>query len=833
MMHSYQAGWVHKEIASKLERFLQDAIDKKSPRLIIQMPPRSGKSQLTSVFFPAWALGKYPWLEIIAASYSASLAVNFSRQVRHTLRERRYRNMFHDTRLDDESQSADGWRTTKGGMYLPVGVGGPATGRGAHCVVLDEGVYTAEGRISAYELVKSLEEVEQPQFVLSYNGASFQWSPVDAACFRRVEEYYVCRIEGGRVLRATGEHPVCVGSERGRPVYCRMDELRVGSSVVVVAGEDAGDSTSDEVVREVPGVREGLHEEPEQVLGGRARLQGAGAYLLRCLREGVSFSAGYGRPYLRRVWRSVSSRQERSGEERSAWSPAVLLKRLLWRSSVKDVCRGGSPSVLSGDTYLYALRERIRAQKLSGELREDGSAVLFSRVLRGGVERPAVVPFQGAGGVEVVPDGVQAGSERSAFRGFGLRLLRGACERLTSFGWRQGEQQGRESSACVPELPCAAPPNPTYSRVTSIEKIASPTWVCDFQVRETHNFVVSGVSTSNCLLIDDPIKNAEEAESATTRESIKDWYRTTAYTRLAPGGGALVIQTRWHTDDLAGWLEAESDSGEGDKFEVIRYPAIAVEDELYREKGEPLHPERYGREDMLRIKRAVGPRAWSALYQQNPLNDEASYFSQDMFRLYTPPAPRKLGVYAAFDLAVGQREANDYTVGVVIGVDSSDTIYVLDMVRGRWNSLQIVDEIVKLHKRHKPNMIGLEKGQIQLAIGPYLQKRIADDKLWDLAIRDLPTGRRDKQSRARSIQGRMAQGRVKFPKDAPWLSDMMAEMMSFPVGKHDDIVDAIAHLGLWLNDMSTPMVHEQGRLPSWRDKLRGFLPATRKTPMSV
>jgi predicted phage terminase large subunit-like protein len=295
----------------------------------------------------------------------------------------------------------------------------------------------------------------------------------------------------------------------------------------------------------------------------------------------------------------------------------------------------------------------------------------------------------------------------------------------------------------------------------------------------------------------------------------------------------LVIQTRWHTDDLAGWLETESDSGEGDKFEVIRYPALAVEDELYRKKGESLHPERYGREDMLRIKRAVGPRAWSALYQQNPLNDEASYFTQGMFRMYEPPAPRKLGVYAAFDLAVGQREANDYTVGVVIGVDSSDTIYVLDMVRGRWNSLQIVDEIVKLHQRHKPNMIGLEKGQIQLAIGPYLQKRIADDKLWDLAIRDLPTGRRDKQSRARSIQGRMAQGRVKFPKDAPWLPDMMAEMMSFPVGKHDDIVDALAHLGLWLNDMSTPVAHEQGRLPSWRDKLRDFLPATRKTPMSV
>ena len=150
---------------------------------------------------------------------------------------------------------------------------------------------------------------------------------------------------------------------------------------------------------------------------------------------------------------------------------------------------------------------------------------------------------------------------------------------------------------------------------------------------------------AHILLVDDPIKNFEEADSVVTRESIWNWWTTTAYTRLAPGGGILVIQTRWHQDDLSGRLitqmedairAGETSAGETyyDNWEIIRYPAIADADEPYRKAGEALHPDRYPVEALQRIKASVNPRDWAALYQQTPTLDEGAYFRRDFFRYW-------------------------------------------------------------------------------------------------------------------------------------------------------------------------------------------------------
>ncbi len=147
---------------------------------------------------------------------------------------------------------------------------------------------------------------------------------------------------------------------------------------------------------------------------------------------------------------------------------------------------------------------------------------------------------------------------------------------------------------------------------------------------------VGGPMTGNgahILVIDDPVKNAQEAESETIREGHEQWYNSTAYTRLAPGGGVLFIMTRWHHDDLAGRLLKKMAEG-GDQWEVVSYPAVAMEDEPYRRKGEALHPERYDEIALNRIQKAVGERTWWSLYQQQPTPDEGSYFMRDMLRMY-------------------------------------------------------------------------------------------------------------------------------------------------------------------------------------------------------
>lgn len=339
---------------------------------------------------------------------------------------------------------------------------------------------------------------------------------------------------------------------------------------------------------------------------------------------------------------------------------------------------------------------------------------------------------------------------------------------------------------------------------------------------------------ANLLIIDDPVKNSEEAESQTARENLKDWYSSTAYTRLAPGGGVLVIQTRWHDDDLSGWLERQESEGKGDTWEIVRYPAEATADETYRRKGDPLHAARYPIDALKRIKRAVGPRVWQSLYQQNPVAEDGEYFRKDMFRWYDGAAAMRykmvpMRIYSAWDFAIGKGDRNDWTVGITVGVDSEDNMWVLDMRRGRWDTFEIVENLLSVHRTFRPDTIGLERGQLSMAIGPYLQKRIREEKLWDMNIKDLPTGRRDKEARARAIQGRMQQGRVHFPKDEEWCDILSQEMLRFPNGVHDDCVDALAWVGLMLQDMIVPAI---ARTPDplqkgWKKKLRGVVTSSR------
>lgn len=339
---------------------------------------------------------------------------------------------------------------------------------------------------------------------------------------------------------------------------------------------------------------------------------------------------------------------------------------------------------------------------------------------------------------------------------------------------------------------------------------------------------------AHVLVIDDPVKNREDAESTHARESTWDWYTSTAYTRLAPGGGILVILTRWHDDDLAGrLLKAAADHGE--QWEVVNYPARAEVDEEFRKAGEALHPERYSVEALSRIEKAVGPRDWSALYQQNPVADDGDYFTRGMIQYFDRDEIDldRMKFYCAWDLAIGKRDRNDYTVGIVVGVDESDCMYVVDMVRGRFDGFELVEQILDLYEVWKPSIIGIEKGHIEMALGPFLEKRVRERGLYEAYFKDLKTGRRDKEARARAIQGRMQQGMVFVPREENFTGPLVAELLRFPNGVHDDQVDALAWIGLMMTEFST-FVEKIEHVPSWRDRLPGLLRGERtKSAMSA
>lgn len=298
---------------------------------------------------------------------------------------------------------------------------------------------------------------------------------------------------------------------------------------------------------------------------------------------------------------------------------------------------------------------------------------------------------------------------------------------------------------------------------------------------------------ADLAVIDDPVRSREDADSELIREKHWDWYRSDLYSRLKPGGRVVLIQTRWHEDDLAGRLLAAMSHG-GDQWNVINLPAIAeTEDALGRLPGEPLWPEWQGLEALERIRSTVAPRDWTALYQQRPAPEEGDYFKADWLHSYIQHPPLdQLAVYGASDYAVTSN-GGDYTTHVVVGMDPSGRMYVLDLWRKQASSDVWIDAFCDLVRKWKPREWAEETGQIKAGVGPWIdrQQRVRQAYVYR---RVFPT-RGDKAVRAQSIRGRMAVDGLYLPSIAPWVPDFRSELLGFPASKHDDQVDALGLIG--------------------------------------
>lgn len=310
----------------------------------------------------------------------------------------------------------------------------------------------------------------------------------------------------------------------------------------------------------------------------------------------------------------------------------------------------------------------------------------------------------------------------------------------------------------------------------------------------------SGVGTAmtgrgaDLLLIDDPVKDREEADSELRRDRVWDWYRSTAYTRLSPNGRVVVIQTRWHEDDLSGRL-LEQMKDDGDQWEVLSLPAIV--------NGEPLWGERFTLDRLDAIKRTVGPREWSALYMQSPQPDEGTFFQRSWLKEWIEK-PKNLRIYGTSDYAVTDG-GGDYTVHRVWGVDPKGAIYRLDGWRGQTSADVWIESKLDLIAKHKPLAWFGESGVIQKAVEPMLLRRMRERRVhcrleWVPSIHD-------KATRARGFQSRAAMGEVWFEPGAD-----VAEFLVFPAGKHDDDVDAASLMGRAL-DMAHPAILQTANQP--------------------
>ena len=313
-------------------------------------------------------------------------------------------------------------------------------------------------------------------------------------------------------------------------------------------------------------------------------------------------------------------------------------------------------------------------------------------------------------------------------------------------------------------------------------------------------------------IIDDPIRSRQDADSELIRDRIWDWYINDFRTRLVPGAAEILIQTRWHEDDLAGRALNHS------KWHVISLPAIAEEnDQLGREVGEPLwDDDAYGYGEQIQdLRRNTPARTWSALYQQRPAPEDGDYFKAEWLRPYEKtPALDTLRVYGGSDYAV-TADGGDFTVHAVVGIDPEGRMYLLDLWRKQASSDVWVEAFCDLVKQWKPIGWAEEHGQIKSGVGPFLEKRQRERKAY--VMREQFPTRGDKAVRAQSIRGRMALEGLYVPHSATWYPELRSELLSFPAGKHDDQVDALGLVGQLLDKMMSgnhPAKAEADKNPS-------------------
>ena len=311
-------------------------------------------------------------------------------------------------------------------------------------------------------------------------------------------------------------------------------------------------------------------------------------------------------------------------------------------------------------------------------------------------------------------------------------------------------------------------------------------------------YVAAGVGTAvtgrgaDILIIDDPLKDREEAESETRRETVWNWYTSTAYTRLQGMRAEILVQTRWHEDDLAGrLLEAEAKGGK--KWEKLILPAIMS-------NGQALWPDQFPLNVLEEIKQTIGPRDWSALYQQEPSPDEGTFFKREWFERHTKiDEPHHF--YLASDYAVTDGDG-DFTEHGVFAIGASGKIYHVDWWSGQTSSDVWIDELLRLIKKWKPICAFGEAGVIQRAIEPMLRRRMIETGTrcrmeWLSSIHD-------KATRARGFQSRAAMGEVSLRDDDNG-ERVLNQLLKFPAGKHDDAVDVCGLIGRAL-DMAHPAI---------------------------
>jgi predicted phage terminase large subunit-like protein len=338
-----------------------------------------------------------------------------------------------------------------------------------------------------------------------------------------------------------------------------------------------------------------------------------------------------------------------------------------------------------------------------------------------------------------------------------------------------------------------------YQRLWKVELDTSGAvrWQLAGKENKRSSYIAAGVGGgitgegADLLIIDDPVKNAEEAESEVYREKVYQWYTTTARTRLQPDASIVLIMTRWHQADLAGkLLEDARRDPQADQWEVINLPALKEDKALWTE--------RYPVPTLINIRATIGSRAFESLYQGNPTAAQGDVFKREWWKYYKVRPPFKRIIHS-WDTAYKEKTTSDYSVCTVWGV-TDNGYYLLEVLRERLELPELKRMCIAAYDRDKPSAVYIEDAASGQSL---IQELKRETRLPIIPVKV----DKDKSIRAYAVTPLIEAGRVFLPEYAQWLHDYVEELSAFPNGEHDDQVDSTTQA---LRQMANPATYGFG-----------------------
>jgi len=689
----YQVGWHHRVTAEKLQEAYHKVKRGERVRLIIEEPPRHGKSELGTIKFPGWVLGLDPSFPFIVVSYAQELANDFGLGTKDLMNSNNYQALFN-TRLRADSKAKAKWMTEENGGYTAVGVGGPITGKGFKIGIIDDPFKNREEADS--EVIR--EKV-------------WKW----------YRSTFLTREEGNGaviiIMCMTGDTLVKMadGSE------CELRNINVGDKICTYVNGKLYKSTvknwtscgNDKVLKVMMSngkIIKANGRHPFLTYYNK-KLQWTRTKNLTTAHKIVTLKDNGENGKAKNVLQMTVKNQQFAG--------GIVPRTITKRSGLMDIALRQLTKirvVKQGLNIVMGLLSKSMTNSLNSKMED----VQFASNYQAKMCEPI-----GMGNSVLTTTTKQERLEHCFVTIATLRLVIQKIKRLL-WPW-----QGISDF--------------TLSDIISIEK-GGIEEVFDMQVDKTENFIANGVVSHN---------------------------------------------TRWHDDDLVGRLLNPKINEKWKEWERVTFPAIAIEDEKYRKKGEALWPEKFPLEILKNKKIDLGPYEWSALYQQNPVDEEAREFKQEWFK------PRELKDVLALDTrrfvtidpASALKEGSDF-IGVVVNYVDRENKWNLSAYKLKIDAMELIDFIFKMNDDVKPEEFGIEEGVYNDVIKPFIEEEMRKRNKF-ITIIPLKHKQQNKELRIRGLIPRYSSGNIYHIERQ--CADLEEELARFPKGVHDDVADACAY----------------------------------------